>query len=291
MLTAASAAIFVAAAGQLRQLCLVLSPVVLLLVLGYSFAKRFTWLCHLFLGLAIGVAPAGAWIAVRGELAAPAVWLVIPWPPGSALSTFSTRWPTAISIARLEIYSIPARFGVPLRSPFPRSCMSAPSSPCLLRVGQRVLASSTCQAWPWSIAISHLRTRHRPTLGPVAPQRGLLQPQWLRLGGVSRGDPCAGLHRLTGGNARAEADSGPPGYIAGGPRNPFRVHFRIVGHSRNRTYNKRIKSPLLYQLSYAPVSEFGERMYALGVRICQARRARRESNPQPSASKADALSS
>ena len=51
-------------------------PVVLGLVLGYSFAKRFTWLCHLFLGLAIGIAPAGAWIAVRGDLGWPAVWLV-----------------------------------------------------------------------------------------------------------------------------------------------------------------------------------------------------------------------
>ena len=58
LLTAASAAVFVAAAASLGHLCLWLSPVVLVLVLGYSFTKRFTWLCHLFLGLAIGVAMA-----------------------------------------------------------------------------------------------------------------------------------------------------------------------------------------------------------------------------------------
>jgi 4-hydroxybenzoate polyprenyltransferase len=113
MLTATSAAIFVAAAASLGKLCLVLSPVVLLLVLGYSFTKRFTWLCHLFLGLAIGVAPAGAWIAVRGELAAPAVWLVI------AVATWIGAFDILYALAdrdfdrKAGIYSIPARFGVP----------------------------------------------------------------------------------------------------------------------------------------------------------------------------------
>ena len=47
LLTALSSAAFVAAAASLGRLCLALSPVVLGLVLGYSFTKRFTWLCHL----------------------------------------------------------------------------------------------------------------------------------------------------------------------------------------------------------------------------------------------------
>jgi 4-hydroxybenzoate polyprenyltransferase len=92
---------------------LLLSPVVLALVLGYSFTKRFTWLCHLFLGFAIGVAPAGAWIAVRGTLGAPAVWLV------AAVTTWIGGFDILYALSDREfdrsagIYSIPARFGVP----------------------------------------------------------------------------------------------------------------------------------------------------------------------------------
>jgi 4-hydroxybenzoate polyprenyltransferase len=112
LLTAISAAAFVAAAASLGRLCLVLSPIVLVLVLGYSFTKRFTWLCHLFLGFAIGIAPAGAWIAVRGELAAPAIWLVV------AVTTWIGGFDILYALSDREfdrsagIFSIPARFGV-----------------------------------------------------------------------------------------------------------------------------------------------------------------------------------
>ena len=58
-------------------LCLALSPVALLFLFGYSFTKRFTFLCHLFLGLAIAAGPAGAWIAVRGDFTlAPALLMI-----------------------------------------------------------------------------------------------------------------------------------------------------------------------------------------------------------------------
>jgi len=58
--------VLILAAWMLNPLCLKLSPVALLWVLGYSFTKRFTWLCHLWLGLATALAPLGAWIAVTG---------------------------------------------------------------------------------------------------------------------------------------------------------------------------------------------------------------------------------
>jgi 4-hydroxybenzoate polyprenyltransferase len=64
----ASCAVFVLAAWQLNPLCLALSPVALVAILGYSMTKRFTALCHLLLGFAIGIAPIGAWIAVTGSL-------------------------------------------------------------------------------------------------------------------------------------------------------------------------------------------------------------------------------
>jgi 4-hydroxybenzoate polyprenyltransferase len=65
---AASAAIFMGAAAQLNRLCFVLSPLALLVLLGYSLTKRFTSASHLVLGLSLGLAPVGGWLAVRGDL-------------------------------------------------------------------------------------------------------------------------------------------------------------------------------------------------------------------------------
>jgi 4-hydroxybenzoate polyprenyltransferase len=59
---------FVLAASQLNRLTLMLSPVALAVILLYSYSKRFTRWSHLFLGFALGIAPAAAWIAVRGSL-------------------------------------------------------------------------------------------------------------------------------------------------------------------------------------------------------------------------------
>jgi 4-hydroxybenzoate polyprenyltransferase len=63
-----SAAVFVTAAAQLNRLALWLSPLALAVLLLYSYTKRFTRWSHLVLGLALGMAPAAAWIAVRGSL-------------------------------------------------------------------------------------------------------------------------------------------------------------------------------------------------------------------------------
>ncbi len=60
--------VFVGAAAALNRLTLYLSPVVLLVLLGYSYMKRLTRWSHLVLGLALGLAPSAAWIAVRGSL-------------------------------------------------------------------------------------------------------------------------------------------------------------------------------------------------------------------------------
>jgi 4-hydroxybenzoate polyprenyltransferase len=66
----ASSLLFFLAASQLNSLALFLSPLALAVVLGYSYAKRFTWASHLVLGAALGLAPVAGWIAVRGDLAA-----------------------------------------------------------------------------------------------------------------------------------------------------------------------------------------------------------------------------
>jgi 4-hydroxybenzoate polyprenyltransferase len=64
----ASAVIFIGAAAQLNRICFFLSPLVLLVILGYSLTKRFTAASHLVLGLSLGLAPVGGWLAVRGDL-------------------------------------------------------------------------------------------------------------------------------------------------------------------------------------------------------------------------------
>lgn len=69
--TACGAACFLLAASQLNRLCLLLAPPTLAVLLGYSLAKRFTPLAHLWLGAALGLAPVGAWIAVTADLAVP----------------------------------------------------------------------------------------------------------------------------------------------------------------------------------------------------------------------------
>lgn len=111
-LVVASSALFIATSAYLGKLCLALSPLALALALGYSYTKRFTWLCHLFLGFAIAAGPAGAWIAVTGAMAAPAWWLVL------AVTTWIGGFDILYALSDREfdrqakLRSIPARFGV-----------------------------------------------------------------------------------------------------------------------------------------------------------------------------------
>ena len=116
-LTVAAALIFVIAAYQLNWICFVLSPIALVIVFFYSFTKRFTWASHLFLGLALAIAPVGAWLATvtgpidRAELTTP-VYL------GLAVVFWLAGFDVIYSLQDREfdrsygLHSIPARFGV-----------------------------------------------------------------------------------------------------------------------------------------------------------------------------------
>lgn len=102
------------AAWQLNTFVLLLSPLAVLGLLGYAYTKRFTWLCHLWLGLVDGAAAAGAWAAVTGNLAGPIPWLlwaaVAVWIGGFDLIYACQD----VEIDRREgLRSIPARFGIP----------------------------------------------------------------------------------------------------------------------------------------------------------------------------------
>src|SRR3989337_1162450 len=117
LLTLASSLIFIYAAYRLNFLCFALSPLALAIVFFYSLTKRFTWTSHLFLGLALSLAPVGAWLAVAGspldatELKTPLLLglAVLFW-----LAGFDVIYPLQDRTFDLAqgLYSIPARFGV-----------------------------------------------------------------------------------------------------------------------------------------------------------------------------------
>ncbi len=84
-LVAVSFVLMVFAAYMLNPLCLKLSPVAIAVLIIYSYTKRFTWMSHFVLGLAISAAPLGAWMAVRGSFdleIVPLVSAVIFWLAG-----------------------------------------------------------------------------------------------------------------------------------------------------------------------------------------------------------------
>jgi 4-hydroxybenzoate polyprenyltransferase len=108
----ASGAIFVAAAFGLSTACGLLSAPVLAVLLGYSFAKRFTWACHLWLGLAQALAPVGVSLALTGGLRPPAAVLglgVGAWIAG--FDVFYAMQDVDFDLGA-GVRSIPARFGV-----------------------------------------------------------------------------------------------------------------------------------------------------------------------------------
>ncbi len=77
--------VFLFAARELGKLCFILAPVTLAILFSYSFAKRFTMFSHLILGFCLGMAPAAAWIAMRGSLDPRILWLtaaVMFWTGG-----------------------------------------------------------------------------------------------------------------------------------------------------------------------------------------------------------------
>ena len=108
-----SIGIFLVAAYSLNWLTFALSPVALVSVLGYSYAKRFTAFAHLFLGWALSISPTAAWIAVRGTIDSEVPLL---------LSLMVMMWTAGFDVLyacqdhdfdrQAGLHSVPARFGI-----------------------------------------------------------------------------------------------------------------------------------------------------------------------------------
>jgi len=108
-----SIGVFLLASYSLNWLTFALSPVALIFVLGYSYAKRFTALAHIFLGIALAISPSAAWIAVRGSLdnEIPILLsvLVLMWTAGFDVLYACQDYEFD---RKAGLRSIPARFGI-----------------------------------------------------------------------------------------------------------------------------------------------------------------------------------
>lgn len=110
--TVISLTVFVLSAYMLNPLCLKLSPLAIAILFLYSYTKRFTWLSHFVLGIALSAAPLGAWIAVRGTFDSeilPLVFAVVFW-----LAGFDVLYALQdIEFDRAHgLRSIPEKFGI-----------------------------------------------------------------------------------------------------------------------------------------------------------------------------------
>lgn len=106
-----NALLFIGCAGLLNPLCLALSPVALAVVLGYSYTKRFTWLCHVVLGLGLALAPVGAYVAAANRFA------VEPILFGGVVLTWVAGFDIVYALQdrsfdeKMNLHSVPTRFG------------------------------------------------------------------------------------------------------------------------------------------------------------------------------------
>lgn len=113
LLIAASLVVFVLAAAHLQPVCVKLVPLAVIPLAVYPYMKRVSWTCHLVLGLALSIAPTGAWIAITGSLAWPAVYLGLA--VGIWIAGFDVIYgcQDVVFDKQHGLHSMPVRFGIP----------------------------------------------------------------------------------------------------------------------------------------------------------------------------------
>lgn len=110
--TVISLLVLMVSAWMLNHLCFTLLPIAVVFLVGYSYAKRFTWLCHIILGITDALAALGGWIAVTGEFH-PAAWIL-----GGIVCVWIAGFDIIYACQDAEfdrkngLHSIPSRFGV-----------------------------------------------------------------------------------------------------------------------------------------------------------------------------------
>lgn len=131
--------LFILVTWFINFLCFVLSPVALLVILGYSYTKRFTPLCHLILGLGLALAPVGAFLAVTGEFSIEPIIL------GLGVLTWVSGFDIIYSLQDAEfdkgegLYSIPSWLG-PKNALLTSSLLHVITAGCIILFGILVQA-------------------------------------------------------------------------------------------------------------------------------------------------------
>ncbi len=137
---------FIATTFFLNRLCFLLSPVALAVVLGYSYTKRFTWLCHAVLGLGLALAPVGAYLAVAGE------FHLVPILYGAAVLLWTAGFDVIYALQDVafdqsrKLYSLPASFGAEQALRISR-WMHLGNAVLLVYAGSRVAAQWPQAGW------------------------------------------------------------------------------------------------------------------------------------------------
>lgn len=122
LLAILSIAVLVLAAWLLNPLCFMLSPIAVIALTGYSYLKRWTWLCHFGLGFTDAIAPAGGWLAVRPEFSLPMILLA------AAVGIWIAGFDIIYACQDYEfdrangLHSVPARFGIPAALTIAKVC-------------------------------------------------------------------------------------------------------------------------------------------------------------------------
>lgn len=143
-----SLALFELAAWRLNPFVFSMSVPALVFLLGYHYTKRFTWACHWVLGFTDGIAAAGGWAAVKGELDAPAwvLWFaVMCWIAGFDIIYACQD----VEVDRRErLHSVPARFGITT------ALRAARVNHCLAVVALFALGWMMEIAWPYYVGVA-----------------------------------------------------------------------------------------------------------------------------------------
>jgi 4-hydroxybenzoate polyprenyltransferase len=141
-------AAYVFAAFQLAPICRVLSPIPLIAFVVYPYLKRFTWLCHFWLGICLGLGVTGGWAAVGAPLSNPAPWIlgaaVAIWTAGFDIIYATQDYDCDV---RDGIHSVPADFGIAAGLRITAACHAA--TVILFALGGYLLGAG----WPYYVGV------------------------------------------------------------------------------------------------------------------------------------------
>ena len=142
-------AAYLFAAGQLAFPCLYLSPIPLVFFVAYPYLKRFTWFCHFWLGICLGLGVTGGWAAVGAPLSDPA-----PWVLGAAVAIWTAGFDIIYATqdydcdVRDHIHSVPADFGIAKGLLITRWCHAA--TVVLFALGGYLVGAG----WPYYVGVA-----------------------------------------------------------------------------------------------------------------------------------------